>query len=180
MRLRTAVLALLVAGLAVSVATAARPYWYDWPAECTGDSPVCFQEMEDVTIWTIRADDEVAGGVSVFPVNNFMRQNTDGSWFLHVLDNAADLAYIPPGAQHWTEYYWSAPPLTGHVRMIGGVESAGGSLTSTCPFEGGIHGVVLDEATGIRYKLTAKIVTTTEADGCRTIMNDIKLKPIPD
>ena len=113
-----------------------------------------------------------------------MRENPDGTAFIHIVDNHADLAFVPPWAQHWTEWYWSDPQYSGHVRMIGNVvRTPTGSLSSVCPFEGHINGVVLDWETGQRYKMSAMTVLVTDPGspgGCREIMNDIKLKPIKD
>lgn len=183
MRLRTVLLALLVVGLAVSATHGNRPYYPNWPDECAGSTPVCFLEVDFGTSWFLDAGDEVVRAFSFFPVNNFLRENTDGSWYLHIVDNGADLAYVPPGAADPSEWYWSDPPLSGHATLIGDVFLDDFGLNIGCPFQGHYRGIVVDAVTGQRFKMSAMTISvpdTDEPSGCAWVINEIKLKPIKD
>ena len=165
-----------------ATALADPPPWNEYPLDCTAEHGVCFEEFEDA--FYVYGTDMTTGDQIIVlfepDTNDYMRQNPDGSTFLHlVFQEITDAIYcplgveIPAGCWPLDISYPASGTMTGFVGLL-----PDGDFFASCPYSGQGRGVVTSPS-GEQFRMNfAGVLVSSPDDNCRIVRMEINAKPM--
>ena len=170
-------LLIVLGALGAGVALGDRPPWPEYPAECVAEHGVCFHQFERLTLRAADFDGEVVFGQFDTNINDFMRQNPDGTNFMHfVTQTDNETFYCPAGAGDcWPSVEPARVSLSGLVVL----DPDSGAFAPACPYSAQASSVHISPGGDLFEARTVINLVNDPEGGCRVVDLDIRIRPAP-
>jgi hypothetical protein len=150
------------------------PAWPEYPAACVAEHGVCFHEFQTLMLFAADASTgDLAVGYIDAAMNDFMRQNPDGSNFIHVVDQEMSGEYCPVGEACWPFVEPGRISYSGFVNL----DPASGGFAPACPASAMAHATVESPSGGLFTMDFFGVWIPTPQGGCQIHKLEIRLRP---